>query len=140
MPISATFLPDFAMRGTSAAVSASSICSGAISFGQVMHRVELRDRLLVGAVVAFGRQRPLADVDDEERGVEAALVHLRQVDLRVEPLRVVLLAREVLRIDVVVRVERDHAIVNGARLLDQRGVGGGLRDRRRAARGPRPAG
>ena len=64
---------------------------------QVMHRVELRDRLLVGAVVALRRQRSLPDVDDEERGVEAAFLHLRQVDLRVEPLRVVLLPREVLR-------------------------------------------
>ena len=39
-----------------------------------MDRVELGDRLLVGLVVALGRQRPLADVDDEERRVEAALL------------------------------------------------------------------
>ena len=60
-------------------------------------------------------------------GVEAAFDHLGKVDLRLEPLRVVLLPREVLRIDVVVRVERDHAIVNRARPLDERLVcGAGL--------------
>ena len=114
--------------------------SGRDLLRQVMHGVELRDRLLVGAVVAFGRQRALADVDDEERGVEAAFLHLRQVDLRVEALGVVLLPREVVRVDVVVRVERDHAIVNGARLLDERGIGGGLRGGRRGQRGRWPAG
>ena len=136
MPISATFLPDFAMRGTSAAVSASSIWSGRDLLRQVMHRVELRDRLLVGVVVALRRQRPLADIDDEEGGVEAAFDHLRQVDLRLEALRVVLLPREVVGIDVVVGVERDHAIVNGARLLDERLVGGAGLAQRAVAKPP----
>ena len=95
-------------------------------FRQPVHRVELRHRLLVGAVVALRRQRALADVDDEEGGVEPAFDHLRHVDLRLEALRVVLLAREVVRIDVVMRVERDHAIVNGARLLNERGIRPGL--------------
>jgi hypothetical protein len=36
--------------------------------GQTMNRVELLDRLFVGVVVALGRQRTLADVDDEEGG------------------------------------------------------------------------
>ena len=35
--------------------------------GQQVDGVELRDRLLVGVVVAFGRQRSLSDIDDEER-------------------------------------------------------------------------
>ena len=55
-------------------------------------------------------------------GVEAALDHLRQVDLVAEVLRVVALGGEVGGVDVVVRVERDHPIVNAARLLDERVV------------------
>ncbi len=103
--------------------------------GQVLDRVELRHRLLVGAVVTCGRQRALADIDDEEGSVEAAFDHLRQVDLGVEPLGVVLLTREVVRIDVVVGIERDYAIVNRARLLQQGGVGAALGNGPRDQRG-----
>src|SRR5688572_2103576 len=96
-----------------------------------MYRLEFRDRLLVGAVVALGRERPLSYVDDEERGVEAAVFHLRKVDLGIEALGVVLLSGEVVGIDVGVRVECNYALVDGARLLDERGIRGGLRGRRR---------
>ena len=77
MPISATFFPDFAMRGDVGGGERELDLLRRDLLRQVMHRVELRDRLLVGAVVALRRQRPLADVDDEERGVEAAFLHLR---------------------------------------------------------------
>ena len=140
MPISATFLPDFAMRVHVGGGERELDLFRRDLLRQVMDRVELRDRLLVGAVVALRRQRSLADVDDEERGVEAALLHLREVDLRVEPLRVVLLPREVLRIDVVVRVERDDAVVNGARLLDERGIRAWPAPAPARAPGRRPAG
>ena len=90
--------------------------------GETMDRVEFRDCLLVSAVVALGGERTLPDVDDEERRVEAAGSHLRQVDLIAEILRVVALRREVGDVDVVVRVERDDPFVNRARLLDERVV------------------
>ena len=90
MPISATFLPDFAMRAHVGSGQRQLDLSGRNLLGQVMHRIELRHRLLVGVGVALRRQRALADVDDEEGGVETAFDHLRQVHLRVEPLRVVL--------------------------------------------------
>ena len=60
-----------------------------------MNGIELRDRLLVGVVEAFRRERPLADVDDEEGGVEPAGDHLGQVDLVAEVLRVVAFGGEV---------------------------------------------
>ena len=63
---------------------------------QVMDGVELRDGGLVGAIVTGRLKRVgdlrrirLADVDDHERDVEAALLHLRQVHLIGEPHRVV---------------------------------------------------
>ena len=87
-----------------------------------MDGVELLDRRFVGLVVRLGGQLALPDVHDEEGGVEAALLHLRQIDLRIEPLRVVLFAREVLGVDVVVRVERDDALVDGSGFRDERGV------------------
>ena len=87
-----------------------------------MHRLELGHRLLICIVVTLWRERALPDVDDEEGGVEAAFNHLGEIDLRVEALRVVLLPREVLGIDVVMRIERDDALVNGARPLDERFV------------------
>ena len=87
-----------------------------------MHGIELRHGLLVGIVVASRRERPLADIDDEERRIQAAIAHLGQVDLRVEPLRVVFLAREILGFDVVVGIEGDHAIMNRASFLDERSI------------------
>ncbi len=98
--------------------------------GEAVHGVELLDRRLVGALVAArlegirrGLQRRLADVDDQEDGVEAAVDHLRQVDLGLEPLRVVAFGREAGRVDVDVCIERDRLVVDGARLLDQVVVG-----------------
>jgi hypothetical protein len=102
------------MRVTSSAVSASSILSGAIVFVSRW----------IASNFSTASAYALADVDDEEGGVEAAFDHLGQVDLRVEPLGVVLLGGEVGGRDVVVRIERDHPIVNGARLFHQRLVGG----------------
>ena len=94
--------------------------------GQAVDRVELLDRRLVGAVVAGRRERiragALADVDDEEGGVEAALDHLGQVHLVAQVHRVVALGGEVRGADVVVRVERHHALVDPARLRRQRVV------------------
>ena len=61
-------------------------------FGQPVHGVELGDRLLdrPSCRSPSGRAAdPLPDVDDQERDVEAALLHLRQVDLRGQALRVV---------------------------------------------------
>jgi len=82
----------------------------------------------------FGRQRALADVDDEERDVEAAFLHLRNVDLRRQPLRVIAFGREVGGIDVVMRVERDHAIVNCPRASDQLRLAGLLGRKRHRTR------
>ena len=62
-------------------------------FGQQMNGVELRDRLLVGVVVAFWGERALPDIDDEEGRIETARHHLRQVDLVAEVLRVVAFRR-----------------------------------------------
>ena len=97
--------------------------------GQQVDSVELGDRLLVGVVVAFRGERTLSHVHDEERRVEAARHHLRQVDLVAEVLRVVSFRREVASVDVVVRIERDDALMYPARLLDERVVCGrwGLR-------------
>ena len=53
-------------------------------FRQAMNGVELRDRLPVGVVITFRRQRALADVDDHERDIHAAFDHLRNIDLRRE--------------------------------------------------------
>ena len=87
-------------------------------FREAMNGVELGDRRAVGALVsgreASGLRGSLPDVDDEERDVEAAFLHLRQVHLRRQPHGVVAVGREVLRIDVVVGVERDDAVVDGA--------------------------
>ncbi len=123
MPMSATLRPDFAIARTSAAVSARPIRVGRDLLREAVNGVELLDRLRVGPVVALGRERPLPDVDDEEGGVETALFHLGKVDLGVEALGVVARLGEVARIDVVVRVERDDALVDAARPLDERRVG-----------------
>ena len=81
-------------------------------FGEAMHGIELRDRLAVGAVKAFRRERALADVDDHERDIHAAFDHFRQIDLRGETHFVVAIGREVGGLDIVVRVELEDAAVN----------------------------
>ena len=93
---------------------------------QTVDRVELRDRRLVRAVVSGRLKRVghlrrirLADVHDHERDVQAAGLHLRQIDLSGQVHRVVARTREVRQVDVVVRVERDDALVNGARACRQ---------------------
>ena len=93
---------------------------------QPVNGVELRLRLAVGVGVALRRQRPLADIDDEESRIEPASHHLRQVDLGRQVLGVVAFRREIERIDVDVRVERDDALVNRPGARDEAGVRAGL--------------
>ena len=93
-------------------------------FRQAMNRVEFGDGLPVGIVVAFRRERPLADVDDHEGDIHVALDHLRQINLRRQTHRVIAFRRELARLDVVVRVDLDHAIVNPFRFCDQCGFRG----------------
>jgi hypothetical protein len=54
----------------------------------------------------------LADVDDEERDVHIAVGHLGQIDLRGQALGVVALGGETGRVDVIVRVQFEDALVN----------------------------
>ena len=91
MPMSATFLPFRRDARHVGGRQGQLDLVGRDLLGQPMDGVELGDRLLVGLVVARWRELTLADIDDEERGVEAALDHLRQVDLRRQVLRVVAL-------------------------------------------------
>ena len=59
----------------------------------------------------------------EEHRVEAALLHLGQVDLGLQPVRVVgALRGEVVRVDVDVGVDGDGALVDGPRPGNQRGL------------------
>ena len=81
-------------------------------FGEAMHGVELGDRLAVGAVKAFRRERALADVDDHERDIHSAFDHFRQIDLRGEAHLVVAIGGEVGGLDIVVSVELQDAAVN----------------------------
>src|SRR5262249_28584622 len=83
--------------------------------GQAVHGVELCHRLAIRILVAGRRQVALADVGEEEGDVQAALRHLRQVHLRRQAQRVVAVGGEVPRVDVVVRFERDDALVDRAR-------------------------
>ena len=98
--------------------------------GEPVDRVELLDGRPVGALVArrfecirILRLRGLADVNAEEHRGEAALEHLGQVHLSIEALGVVPLGGEIRYRDIAVRVERDDALVDGARLLDERFFG-----------------
>ena len=93
-------------------------------FRQAMNRFELLDRLPICVGVTLRSELTLPDINDEEGSVETALLHLRQVDLVAEVLRVVVGKSEVAWIDVVVRVEGDHPIVDGFRLRHQRRVSG----------------
>ena len=121
--MSATFLP---VRGNAAHVGGGERelnLVGRDLLGQSMDGVELLDRLLVGVGVALRRQVTLPDVDDEEGGIEPTLDHLGQVDLRRQVLRVVACRREVVGVDVVVRVESNHPLMNRARPLLELGIG-----------------
>jgi hypothetical protein len=84
-----------------------------------MDGVELFNSPPIGIRVSLGRQRSLSDIDDEERSVEAAVLHLGQVHLRRQTLRVVAGGLKMVRIDVGVRVERDYPLVDRTRLGDQ---------------------
>src|SRR5690606_13112393 len=102
-------------------------------------RVELRHRLLFRTLVVLGRAFRLADVDDEERRVQPALAHLRQVDLEVPPDAGVHLLGRVVEGDVDVRVEGEDAVVDLARPGDDlvlRDGGRAPRDGRRATGRP----
>ena len=81
------------IRRTSAAVRASSILSGAISRVKRRTAVEFLNREFVSSLVPGRCERirilrfsRLADVDAEEQRVEAAVDHIRQIELGFEPL------------------------------------------------------
>jgi hypothetical protein len=76
-----------------------------------------------GGRVALRRAWSLADVDGEEGHVVPARLHLVEVDLGVHRLRVSL-GRGVIARDVLVRVDREHALVDGAGARDECGVVG----------------
>jgi len=88
--------------------------------GQPVDRVELRDRLPIGVGIAGWRQRPLRHLNHEEGDVETAVAHLRQVRLRHKTTGVVALRCEVRRLEIDVRVDRQYAPVNRARLCYER--------------------
>lgn len=69
-----------------------------------MDRIKLRNGLLVGVGKTLGGEVALSDKDDQPGHIQPASFHLWQGDLRVEVHRVVVLGREVDRIDVVVGV------------------------------------
>ena len=77
-----------------------------------MNGIEFRDGLPIRIVVTLRRERALTDVNDHERNIHAAFDHLRDIHLRRQAHGVVALCREVRRIDIVVRIELDDAIVN----------------------------
>ena len=114
--MSATLRPEAAIRRTSSAVTASPIRSGAI--------VSVSRWMAANFSMAWVRARAnpaarqvliLADVDDQEHGVEPARFHLGEVDLGAQARGVVALAGEDRGVDVDVGVEGDHAIVDRAR-------------------------
>src|SRR4051812_39632638 len=84
---------------------------------KLLHRGSLRRR------ITCGRARALADEDGEERTIEPALPHLAEGDLRGAGVGVVLRRRAPLRGNVDVSVDREHALVNAAGLLVERGIG-----------------
>ena len=78
-----------------------------------LNRVEQSGRPFLRRGVVVGRALRLAHVYDEESGVEAALPHLRQRDLSPFPPSRVRLLRGEIRRDIIVRIDRDHIVVNG---------------------------
>ena len=105
-----------------------------------MNGVELFDGRLVGPFVSPGFEcirilsfSGLADINTKEECVKAAVDHIRQVELGIEPLRVVALSDEISREEIDVSVEGDHFLVDRPRLFHQRFFGGvSLRECRRA--------
>ena len=85
-----------------------------VAFRQPMNRVELRHRLPVRIVISFRRQRPLADVDDHERNIHAAFHHLRNIHLGRQTHCIVTVRREIARLNIVVRVEREDTRMNAS--------------------------
>ena len=81
-------------------------------FSQPMDGIELRDHLLVGVVVTFWRQRPLAHVGNHERDIHAAFHHLGDVHLRGEAHGVVAFRREVGGLNIVMGIQFQNAAVN----------------------------
>lgn len=79
---------------------------------QSVDRVELRDRLRVRVVEARLGQVSLPHIHDHPRHVEPTRVHLGQVHLIPEVRRIIPLGGEVRCADIVVRVERDYALMN----------------------------
>ena len=90
--------------------------------GETVDRVELRNRLGVRVRVTLLRERALADVHDHPRHVEPTRLHVGKVDLSAQVGRVVALGREVRRIYVVVRIERDDPLVDAASTSDEVGL------------------
>jgi len=84
-----------------------------------MDGVELRDGLAIRIRVAGRGQRPLWDMDVQERDVEAALAHFRQIELCEESPRVVALGREVGGVEVDVRVDGEKAFVDRPGVCDE---------------------
>ena len=128
----------FARRVDAARVGGGERESGPIRrehFGEAMDRVELGDRGAVRVGVSGRVERTLALIDGEKDGVVAARFHLGQVDL---PARDALgevhrvAGVELIGVDVDMRVERHDALVDRARLRDERVVDGGGPRRGRA--------
>ena len=99
--------------------------------GKALDGVEFLNRELVGALVTGSGERIrilrlpcLADVDAEEQRVEAAVDHIRQIELGFETLRVIALAGQIGRSEINVSVEIDHLLVNSAGFFDQCVLGG----------------
>jgi hypothetical protein len=61
----------------------------------------------------------LADKNDEEERVQAAFDHLREVELSIQPFRVISFADQIRRFEVDVRVDGDDLFVNGAGFVHQ---------------------
>ena len=89
---------------------------------QPVHRIKLRHRLAIGVRVARRRQRPLRHLHDEEGHVEASVSHLRQVRLRHKTTGVVAGGGEMGGLEIDVRVDRQHSLVDRTRPGHKRGI------------------
>ncbi len=103
---------------------------------QAVDGVELLERGRGGPRVGRGAEvLALADVDDQEGGVEPPILHGRDVDLGREPGGIASVGREVGRIDVDVGIEGENPLMDGAGARDQvgfLGVGVGPLERQQA--------